>query len=217
MAKAIADVDGDNTGGFASDNSNVTGTVGHAFTCSLERADPRSRILTHARQVWCGLSVDKLGLLTSRSGTGGNPSLGHFPLFPQAFCPGDELDNCRFPKTSRAIPYLNDSIKTSPGYFGITLQSQISAEMTVTNHTALYHFDFQTSVPDGSPISPLMILDLTDLNDSRQNATVSIDPANGRMKGNGTFLPSLWQWLLCAPLLRRFSRCQHTRHRHLHQ
>ena len=62
--------------------------------------------------------------------------------------------------------------------------------MTVTNHTALYRFDFPTSAPDGSPTSPLMILDLTDLNDSRQNATVSVDPTNGRIRGNGTFLPS---------------------------
>ena len=124
------------------------------------------------------------------SGSGGYPSLGNFPLFPQAYCPGDELNNCNFPKSVRATPYIPDSVKTSPGYFGITLESNVSAEMTVTNHTALYHFTFPRSTPDGSPISPLVILDLTDLANSRQNAYVKVDPDSGRMTGNGTFLPS---------------------------
>lgn len=124
------------------------------------------------------------------SGTGGNPSLGNFPIFPQAYCPGDDLDNCVYPKAVRATPYVNDSVKTSPGYFGITLENNVSVEMTVTNHTALYHFTFPESTPDGSPISPLMILDLTDLYNSRQNASISVDPGSGRMMGNGTFLPS---------------------------
>ncbi|KAL9052963.1 MAG: hypothetical protein Q9162_005081 [Coniocarpon cinnabarinum] len=62
--------------------------------------------------------------------------------------------------------------------------------MTVTDHTALYHFTVPSSTSDGSPISPLMILDLTDLNDSRQNATVNVDANTGRITANGTFLPS---------------------------
>ena len=35
-----------------------------------------------------------------------------------------------------------------------------------------------------------MILDLTDLDDSRQNASVNVDPSSGRITANGTFLPS---------------------------
>lgn len=35
----------------------------------------------------------------------------------------------------------------------------------------------------------MILLDLTDLNASRQNASVSVD-GNGRIKGNGTFVPS---------------------------
>lgn len=62
--------------------------------------------------------------------------------------------------------------------------------MTVSNHTALYRFQFPTKPVDGSPLSPLILLDLSDLWESRQNATISVDPATARMTGNGTFLPS---------------------------
>lgn len=154
MAKAVADVDGQNTAGFSTDNSNVTG-------------------FSHMHD----------------SGTGGNPSLGNFPLFPQ-YCPGDEVNNCNFLKAARATKYKNDSVVATPGYFGIELVNGIKAEMTVTEHTALYHFDFPSATSsNGSSLSPLILLDLTDLSASRQNATVSI-VENGRIKGNGTFIPS---------------------------
>lgn len=153
MAKAVADVSGQNTAGFASDGSNVTG-----FSSMHD------------------------------SGTGGNPSLGNFPIFPQ-FCPGDELDNCKFPKYSRAINYVADSVKGNPGYFSIGLANGISAEMTTTQHTALYRFAFPQGGSNNGSAGPLMLLDLTDLADSRQNATVSVSD-DGRIKGNGTFIPS---------------------------
>ncbi|KAI9717195.1 MAG: hypothetical protein M1828_007388 [Chrysothrix sp. TS-e1954] len=155
MAKAVADCSGQNTGGFATDGSNITG-------------------FSHMHD----------------SGTGGQPSLGNFPLWPQTSCPGDVLDNCLFRKEDRAVNYVNDSIDASPGYFALTLENKIRAEMTVSNHTALYHFTFPETTTDGSSVSPLMILDLTDLQDSRQNATVNVNPETGRITGNGTFLPS---------------------------
>lgn len=153
MAKAVADVSGQNTAGFSTDGSNVTG-------------------FSHMHD----------------SGTGGNPSLGNFPLFPQ-LCPGDEVNNCKFSKLSRAVNYVNESIKASPGYFSLGLVNGIRAEMTVTEHAALYHFDFPKSEGKNSPISPLILLDLTDIGDTRQNASISVEE-NGRVKGNGTFLPS---------------------------
>ena len=154
MAKAVADVSGQNTAGFSTDGSNVTG-----FSS------------------------------THDSGTGGNPSLGNFPLFPQ-YCPEDVLDNCIFPKYDRAVNYVNESIKATPGYFALALQNGISAEMTVAEHAALYHFTFPANTStDGAPLSPMVLLDLTDLYDTRQNAAISIDDS-GRMKGNGTFIPS---------------------------
>ena len=61
--------------------------------------------------------------------------------------------------------------------------------MTAAQHTSLFRFTF----PDQSS-SPLILLDLTDLSDSRQdNASISVDATTGRMTGNGRFLPSFGQ------------------------
>lgn len=167
LAKAVADVDGQNTGGFATDGSNVTG-----FSSVHD------------------------------SGTGGNPSLGNFPLFPQV-CPGDELDNCDFRIGDRKRHYVNGSVQARPGHFGVELETGIGAEMTVAKRTALYRFHFPNKGGQGvngtykrdtnatAPEShPLILLDLTDLWQSRQNASIVVDPITGRMTGNGTFLPS---------------------------
>jgi putative alpha-1,2-mannosidase len=156
MAKAVADVNGENTGGFATDGSNVTG-------------------FSHMHD----------------SGTGGNPSLGGFPLFPQ-FCDEDVVDNCNFLIGERDVPYANESVVATPGYFALELESDVKAEMTVSEHAALYHFTFPADQKssNGSSLSPLILLDLTDLDASRQNATISVDSTTGRMMGNGTFIPS---------------------------
>jgi putative alpha-1,2-mannosidase len=122
------------------------------------------------------------------SGTGGSPSLGDFQLFPYASCVNDTVDGCVFMKSYRATNYQKNSVKASPGYFGLTLESGVQAEMTTAFHTALYRFSFPASGQGGSP---LILLDLTDLSDSRQdNATINIDPDTGRMSGHSRFLPS---------------------------
>ena len=60
--------------------------------------------------------------------------------------------------------------------------------MTTTRHTALYRFQFPQS---SSQNSPMVLLDLTDLSESRQdNASATVDPDTGRMTGNARFLPS---------------------------
>lgn len=125
------------------------------------------------------------------SGTGGAPSLGNFPLFPQTGCRGDILDNCVFTKSDRKSQRISGSAEAHPGYFAVTLNTSIRAEMTVTNHTALYRFSFPKSGPNDSlPLSPLLLVDLTDLPDSRINGAVEVDPVTGRLTGNGTFVPS---------------------------
>jgi putative alpha-1,2-mannosidase len=151
LAKAVADVDGQNTGGFSTDGSNVVG-----FSAVHD------------------------------SGTGGNPSLGNFPLFPQ-LCPGDEVNNCDFRIGDRATHYVANSVVASPGQFALELESGIKASMTSSEHAALFKFQFPAS--NGTQ-HPLVLLDLTDLWQSRQNATISVDAKTGRMKGKGTFLPS---------------------------
>ncbi|KAH7312258.1 glycoside hydrolase family 92 protein [Stachybotrys elegans] len=148
LAKAVADVDGQNTGGFGMDDSRVVG-----FSSLHD------------------------------SGSGGNPSLGNFPLFPQV-CPDDELNNCKFRIDDRKVGYDLSSVVAEPGYFALDLESGIGAEMTVSEHASLFRFSF----PEGTE-HPLILLDLTDLWKSRQNASISIDES-GRMVGNGTFLPS---------------------------
>ncbi|KAL4743561.1 glycosyl hydrolase family 92-domain-containing protein [Aspergillus similis] len=155
VAKAVADVDSQNTAGFASDNSGVTG-----FSAFHD------------------------------SGTGGNPSLGNFPLFPQVCPGGDDVNSCRFGKSARATGYRNESVVARPGYFGLELESGIVADMTVAERAALFRFSFPSSTSPEDEGSPLILLDLTDLSDSRQNASISVIAGSARMLANGTFLPS---------------------------
>ena len=158
MAKAVADVDSQNTGGFATDGSRVTG-----FSAMHD------------------------------SGTGGNPSLGNFPIFPQ-LCATDDINSRNFPIGQRATPYNAESIQASPGYFAVSLNNGIKAEMTVSQRAALFRFEFPTLPGNSSVQDPLVLLDLTDLWKSRQNASISVEAqdgrSEGRIRGNGTFLPS---------------------------
>lgn len=80
----------------------------------------------------------------------------------------------------------------------MSLNTSIHTEMTVTNHTALYRITFPGSSPANLtnsstaslPNSPLILVDLTDLANSRSNGSVSVDPSTGRITGNGTFYAS---------------------------
>ncbi|KAH6653020.1 glycoside hydrolase family 92 protein [Truncatella angustata] len=126
------------------------------------------------------------------SGTGGSPSLGNFPLFAYAQCPQDDINQCSFPKKDRAAKgfFSNSSVISRPGYFAITLASNIMAEMTTTHSAALFRFTFPGS-GNGNGSYPLILQDLTDLSDSRQdNGTVSIDAQTGRIIGGAVFKPS---------------------------
>ena len=119
--------------------------------------------------------------------------MGNFPIFPQV-CPEDDINSCKFPIAARATRYKNDSVTARPGYFGVTLENNIHAEMTVAEHTALFRFDFSRANSANGSGLPLILLDLTDLWASRQNASISIEvndgESSGRLRGNGTFLPS---------------------------
>lgn len=135
------------------------------------------------------------------SGAGGDASLGNFPIFSQTGCLGDDVQNCFFTKTLRASQRINETVQARPGYFSLSLNTSVLAEMTVSNHTALYRFTFppksNSSWSNSSgpavpklPYSPLILADLTDLSNSRSNGSVSVDPKTGRIVGNGTFAPS---------------------------
>lgn len=125
------------------------------------------------------------------SGTGGSPSLGNFALFPYTSCPDGDVDNCAFPKKDRANygSFDNNSVVAEPGYFSITLDSGIQAEMTSSHHTSLFRFTFPSTT--GNDSQPLILQDLTDLSDSRQNnGSVAVDAATGRITGKARFQPS---------------------------
>lgn len=64
--------------------------------------------------------------------------------------------------------------------------------MTTAMHTSLFRFTFPASSPSyNASSSPLILMDLTDLSNSRQdNASITVDASTGRMTGNSRFLPS---------------------------
>ena len=129
--------------------------------------------------------------------------MGNFPIFVQTGCPGDDLNQCKFAKSLRGAQRINGTIQARPGYFSIALNTSVLAEMTVTNRTALYRFTFPggsrvsklpsnvtvPAVPDVT-YSPLVLADLTDLANTRQNASIAVDEQTGRITGSGTFSPS---------------------------
>lgn len=60
--------------------------------------------------------------------------------------------------------------------------------MTTTNRSALYRFTFDQNW--SGALSPVILVDLMDLSQSRTNGTAAVDPSTGRLSGNGTFSPS---------------------------
>lgn len=124
------------------------------------------------------------------SGTGGNPSLGNFALWPYTACYNNVPDGCTYPKAARKTLFINETLKASPGYFGLTLNSGVAVDMTTAQHTSLFRFVFPAASGYNSS-SPLLLLDLTDLSDTRQdNGTIHVDGDTGRMTGGARFLPS---------------------------
>jgi putative alpha-1,2-mannosidase len=91
---------------------------------------------------------------------------------------------------------MNNTVEAHPGYFAISLNTSIHTEMTVTNHTALYRLTFPLNAPTSAdnitalPYSPLILFDLTDLPESRINASISVNGTTAQITGSGTFAPS---------------------------
>ena len=136
------------------------------------------------------------------SGTGGVSSLGNFPIFAHVGCPNDDVKQCKYAKADRGVARVNESVEARPGYFAITLETLIRAEMTVSNHTALYRFSFPDPSPGATPVSPLILAELSDLPNSIQAGHFVVDPQTGRIQGNGRFVPSFgtgtYQLYFCA-------------------
>jgi predicted alpha-1,2-mannosidase len=165
MAKPVADTMSvaENAAGFVSDNNAITG-------------------FSHMHD----------------SGTGGNPSMGNFPIFVHPGCPKDDFKLCKYQTLERMTDRINGSARASPGYFGIDLVNGVRAEMTATQHAAVYRFGFPGWVKkrpkaEGEgrmKLSPLLLMDLVDLANSRSNGGIEVDHDTGRITGDGTYMPS---------------------------
>ncbi|KAI2770598.1 CAZyme family GH92 [Penicillium roqueforti] len=122
------------------------------------------------------------------SGTGGSPSMGNFPIFAQGNCPHDDINQCKWQKSDRAAVWDKESPEVRPGYFSISLANGVHAEMTATNRSALYRFTFNET--SSQSLSPVILLDLMDLPQSRTSGSADVDRSTGRLTGSGTFSPS---------------------------
>ena len=117
--------------------------------------------------------------------------MGNFPIFVHPDC-GDALEGCDFRKFLRGQNYTQKSVIATPGYFSIDLESGIRAEMTATEHVALYRFSFE-SVPGHGKLHPVIQADGSDLLNSFGLRSMYVDASTGRMKGEGVFRPSFGQ------------------------
>jgi predicted alpha-1,2-mannosidase len=162
MAKACADTNspGENAAGFVSDDNPITG-------------------FSHLHD----------------SGTGGSASMGNFPLFVHPGCPNDDFAQCKYTSMTREVSRVNGSAFASPGYFSIELNNSVRAEMTATMHAALYAFNFpnEAMVDNGAeevPYSPLILVDLIDISNTRQQGGIQVYEDSGRIIGDGIYAPS---------------------------
>ncbi|EAQ84908.1 hypothetical protein CHGG_08922 [Chaetomium globosum CBS 148.51] len=136
------------------------------------------------------------------SGTGGQPSLGNFPLFVHPGCPGDDPSRCAYSVMDRPTDRVEGSVFAAPGYFTVNLTNTVRAEMTATERVALYRFGFLgvgtvdvrrvegEEVVRGVPYSPVVVVDLVDLMNSRSTGGIQVFPESGRVVGHGTYGPS---------------------------
>ncbi|KAI0875709.1 glycoside hydrolase family 92 protein [Hypoxylon argillaceum] len=167
------------------------------------------------------------------SGTGGSPSLGNFPLFAHPGCPEDDFTKCNYIALQRATSRINESATARPGYFAIGLNNSVYTEMTATAHTSLFRFNFpsEAEVPylyaasgdEGIPQtvhnSPLILVDMVDLSNSRSGGNIEVNTTTGRIRGGGKFRPSFGQGsyaaYFCADFrgaeIRRTGTFQHTK------
>lgn len=114
--------------------------------------------------------------------------MGNFPIFAQGNCPQDDINQCKWQQSDRAAVWDRKSPVARPGYFSISLANGVHAEMTTTNRSALYRFTFNET--PGQSLSPVVLLDLMDLPQSRTSGSADVDQSTGRITGSGTFSPS---------------------------
>lgn len=108
------------------------------------------------------------------------------------------MTRCVWNKHDRAVKRINGTAEARPGYFAVSLNTSIHAEMTAAHHTALYRFTFpkggkrdtSKAAADGIPYKPVILADLTDLSESRGDGNITVNAKSGRITGSGVFRPS---------------------------
>ena len=114
-----------------------------------------------------------------------------FKLLPM-FCEGGPT-GCDAREAEREVLRVSGSAAASPGYFSIGLQSNTSAELTATSHTAMFKFTY-SNFSASATAKPVIVLDLTnDLSHSfvTGNQTISFtDTSTVRVTGSGEYHPS---------------------------
>ncbi len=104
----------------------------------------------------------------------------------------------------RSLPRVPGSVDASPGYFRLNLTNKVQAEMTATEHAALYRFTFpgqdMIQIPKDRlsdsestitvPYSPLILVDLIDLANSRSVGGIQVYEEQLRIIGEGRYGPS---------------------------
>ena len=140
--------------------------------------------------------------------------MGNFPIWVHPGCPEDDYRQCNYTINDRATLRVNDSTIAYPGYFAINITNGVRAEMTTTQHVALYRFtlpsavnasyktfryqyggkhphldEFNVTVPN----SPLLLVDLTDISMTRSDGGLQVYPSTGRIIGDGEYAPSFGQ------------------------
>jgi putative alpha-1,2-mannosidase len=149
------------------------------------------------------------------SGTGGQPSLGNFPLFVHPGCPDDDFRRCAYSVHTRPTERVNGSAFAAAGYFRVNLTNGVGAEMTAGRRAVLYRFGFPgerevevlgrergEEVVGRVPYSPVVLVDLGDLMGSRGGGAVQVFPELVRVTGEGRYGPSFgtgrYQAFFCA-------------------
>lgn len=120
------------------------------------------------------------------SGTGaGTGSYGNFESFP-IVCPDDDFHRCSTTLDARKRPRKAGQDYAEPGYFTLTLDNDIKAEMTTTRRAALIRYTFPSSVLKGG--KPHIVQDWSnDLPGSFRGGEIDFDIKAGRVQMNGSW------------------------------
>jgi len=126
-------------------------------------------------------------------GTGGQPSLGNFPLWINN-CTNDTWESCPYTRTSRTGKRVGQPV-AEVGWFGFEIDTGFEVDMTATRRTNLFRIRGVEDIE-----FPVLSVGLDDLSESTVRAYAEIQHGF-RVVGNGTFKPSFGEGILTLAIL----------------